>query len=180
MRVRVWFSLLVALLAASLAVVPAGASPSRSDQLERLGATRAVDPDKGQCRPRRTRIETAEALERARVGRSRPFPVDADVRLLSSRVQGRHAVRDASPPLLSARGLCSLAGRREPGVFIGPAVRGRGRQGVAAVAPHREDMLSPEWREVGIGALHADSAGGAFKQEAVWVVTMDFGARTPW
>jgi uncharacterized protein YkwD len=45
-------------------------------------------------------------------------------------------------------------------------------------APHREDMLSPRWREVGVGALHADSAGGAFNNAAVWVVTMDFGART--
>ena len=44
--------------------------------------------------------------------------------------------------------------------------------------PHRKNMLDPEWREVGIGSMHAASAGGAFGGEPTWVITMDFGART--
>ena len=43
---------------------------------------------------------------------------------------------------------------------------------------HRENMLTPEWREVGIGSLRARSAGGIFAGEATWVITMDFGARS--
>ncbi len=43
---------------------------------------------------------------------------------------------------------------------------------------HRENMLMPEWREVGIGSLRANSAGGLFGGEATWVVTMDFGTRS--
>ncbi len=43
---------------------------------------------------------------------------------------------------------------------------------------HRDNMLDPGWREVGIGSLHASSAGGTFGGGPVWVVTMDFGART--
>ena len=38
-------------------------------------------------------------------------------------------------------------------------------------------MLEPGWREVGIGSLHASSAGGQFGGEPTWVITMDFGAR---
>ena len=44
--------------------------------------------------------------------------------------------------------------------------------------PHRENMLDPDWREVGIGSVHASSAGGTFGGEATWVITMDFGVRT--
>ena len=43
---------------------------------------------------------------------------------------------------------------------------------------HRENMLAPEWREVGIGSLHASAAGGTFSGEPTWVITMDFGARS--
>jgi len=44
--------------------------------------------------------------------------------------------------------------------------------------PHRANMLAPGWREVGIGSLHASSAGGTFGGSPTWVVTMDFGTRT--
>ncbi len=43
--------------------------------------------------------------------------------------------------------------------------------------PHRENMLDPEWREVGIASIHASSAGGTFAGEPTWVITVDFGAR---
>ena len=43
---------------------------------------------------------------------------------------------------------------------------------------HRLNMLSPTWREVGIGVLHTSSAGGTFAGEPTLVVTMDLGART--
>jgi uncharacterized protein YkwD len=43
---------------------------------------------------------------------------------------------------------------------------------------HRENILTPKWREVGIGSLRASSAGGLFGGQATWVVTTDFGARS--
>lgn len=43
--------------------------------------------------------------------------------------------------------------------------------------PHRANMLAPGWREVGIGSLHARSAGGTFGGRPTWVVTIDFGTR---
>ena len=44
--------------------------------------------------------------------------------------------------------------------------------------PHRENLLNPTWREIGIGSIHAAAAGGTFGGEPTWVITMDFGART--
>ena len=46
-----------------------------------------------------------------------------------------------------------------------------------ASPPHRENILSPEWREIGIGAAHFAAARGAFGGRAVTIVTADFGAR---
>jgi uncharacterized protein YkwD len=43
---------------------------------------------------------------------------------------------------------------------------------------HRENMLSPTWREVGVASLRASVAGGTFGGRATLVVTMDFGARS--
>ena len=43
---------------------------------------------------------------------------------------------------------------------------------------HRRNLLSPAWREVGVGAFEAASAGGTFGGSQTLVVTMDFGARS--
>src|SRR5262245_10047290 len=44
--------------------------------------------------------------------------------------------------------------------------------------PHRQNLLSREWREVGIGAVTVSSAPGAYGGRAVTIVTADFGSRT--
>jgi uncharacterized protein YkwD len=44
--------------------------------------------------------------------------------------------------------------------------------------PQRQNLLSRDWREVGIGALTVSSAPGAYGGRAVTIVTADFGART--
>ncbi len=43
--------------------------------------------------------------------------------------------------------------------------------------PHRQNILAPEWREIGIGAVHFAAAKGAYGGHAVTIVTADFGAR---
>lgn len=45
--------------------------------------------------------------------------------------------------------------------------------------PHRANMLNPSFREVGVGALKAEMAGGDFGGGPALVITLDFGARTP-
>jgi uncharacterized protein YkwD len=44
--------------------------------------------------------------------------------------------------------------------------------------PHRQNILSRQWREVGIGAAHFARAPGEYGGRAVTVMTADFGARS--
>ena len=60
-----------------------------------------------------------------------------------------------------------------PGVDAGVAV-----QMWMNSAPHRENLLSPRWRDVGVSALHVSNAPGIFGGREVTIVTADFGARS--
>ena len=42
---------------------------------------------------------------------------------------------------------------------------------------HRKNILTPRWREIGIASIHAPSAPGTFGNQAVTVITTDFGVR---
>lgn len=44
-------------------------------------------------------------------------------------------------------------------------------------AGHRANILNPRWREVGVGAVHTSSAGGAYRDLPVTIITTDFGVR---
>ena len=43
--------------------------------------------------------------------------------------------------------------------------------------PHRENILSRSWREVGIGAVYFTRAAGEYGGRHVTIVTADFGSR---
>ncbi|MGE5689921.1 MAG: CAP domain-containing protein [Pseudomonadota bacterium] len=54
------------------------------------------------------------------------------------------------------------------------------RQVVAAwlgSPPHRKQLLAPQYREVGISAVHVDDAPGLFRGLSPTIVTADFGVR---
>jgi uncharacterized protein YkwD len=42
---------------------------------------------------------------------------------------------------------------------------------------HRANLMNPRWREIGVSALHVDTAPGVFKGLPVTIVTTDFGVR---
>jgi uncharacterized protein YkwD len=42
---------------------------------------------------------------------------------------------------------------------------------------HRKNMLDPNWREIGVSAVHTASAPGVYGGRAVTIVTTDFGVR---
>lgn len=42
---------------------------------------------------------------------------------------------------------------------------------------HRQNLLSPRWREVGFSAIQADAAPGTYGGRAVVIVTANFGVR---
>jgi uncharacterized protein YkwD len=43
--------------------------------------------------------------------------------------------------------------------------------------PHRENLLKPSWREVGLGAVHVLHAPGVYRARDVTILTADFGVR---
>jgi uncharacterized protein YkwD len=43
--------------------------------------------------------------------------------------------------------------------------------------PHRRTLLTPEWREIGLGAVHVASAPGMYGGREVTILTADFGVR---
>jgi uncharacterized protein YkwD len=44
--------------------------------------------------------------------------------------------------------------------------------------PHRANLLSPRWREVGLVAVHSRSAPGVYGNAPTTIVTADFGTRS--
>jgi uncharacterized protein YkwD len=42
---------------------------------------------------------------------------------------------------------------------------------------HRANLLKPDWREIGLSAVHTDAAPGAYRGLEVTIVTADFGVR---
>ena len=44
-------------------------------------------------------------------------------------------------------------------------------------APHRANLLSSKWREVGLSAVYSSSAPGEYQDRAATIVTADFGVR---
>jgi uncharacterized protein YkwD len=42
---------------------------------------------------------------------------------------------------------------------------------------HRANILKPEWREIGVSAVHLDTAPGTYGGRPVTIVTTDFGVR---
>jgi uncharacterized protein YkwD len=42
---------------------------------------------------------------------------------------------------------------------------------------HRANILAPRWREIGVAALHLQSAPGVYDGLAVTIITTDFGVR---
>jgi uncharacterized protein YkwD len=43
--------------------------------------------------------------------------------------------------------------------------------------PHRENLLTTRWREIGISAVHVASAPGTYGGQPVTIITTDFGVR---
>jgi uncharacterized protein YkwD len=44
--------------------------------------------------------------------------------------------------------------------------------------PHRKNLLTARWREIGLSAVHVDSAPGVYSGNAVTILTADFGVRS--
>jgi hypothetical protein len=84
------------------------------------------------------------------------------------------------PYVLQAAAPRVLVGRREPARSTGAAGSLPAAQALAlwvASPPHLAILLTPGWKQVGIGAVAAPDAGGVYDGASVLIVAADFGAR---
>ena len=116
---------------------------------------------------RRRRNAAADAHSRAMARRGFFAHESADGTSFWKRVrhyypQGRHRYWSVGENLLWA----------SPGVAPAEAMRMW-----MASAPHRANLLTGRWREIGLSAVHVQSAPGVFAGREVTIVTADFGVR---
>jgi uncharacterized protein YkwD len=63
-------------------------------------------------------------------------------------------------------------------LWSSPGVDGsRALQMWLASPEHRKNLVNPQWREIGISAVHAAQAPGVYHGQEVTIVTTDFGVR---
>ncbi len=104
---------------------------------------------------------------------------DGPARLLRARVRERSRLLEADRALLSLAPGPLVVGRREHplGLTRDLRLRLQSANGCRARLTAR-NILSREWREVGLGAAHFAAAPGQYRGGPVTIVTADFGART--
>lgn len=169
-----------ALVLALLAVLLAASAAAAGGNARRVGAVDGLEP------------QVLAALNAARAERglpalrlSRPLSAAADVqsRAMATRGFFAHESPDGSPFWKrvqrfygeSGYGLWSVG---ENLLWSSPDVDAQAAIKLWLASPkHRENMLDPRWREVGLAAVHADSAPGTYGGRAVTIVTAEFGVR---
>ena len=118
------------------------------------------------------RVRVADGLRPLRAvtepahGRARPLASDARARLLRPRLGGRDGIQRAHPAPLHEPRLEDVVGRRSAPREPGQRRRRRRRSSTAWLEspPHRAIILSPTWRDAGIGALYASAAPKAVRR----------------
>jgi uncharacterized protein YkwD len=114
---------------------------------------------------------------------SRALAVAAGQHSLSMAEHGyfEHSSLDGSPFWKRVKAAYPRKGRRwgvgENMAWASPGLSARQALELwLASPPHRENLLSPAWREIGLGAVHA-VAGGVYNGRVVTILTADFGGR---
>ena len=166
----------VAVAAALAAVVQSAAAAPRITRAPAGGA------------PRISRVPTLEVEALAAINKLRLehglAPVQASAALASA--AQRHSLSMAEHGYFSHASLGGSAFSTR----IGPGFRALGET-MAWASPvlsaqrtlalwlrspsHRETLLSPTWRQIGLGAVHALDAPGTFRGLDVTILTVDFG-----
>jgi uncharacterized protein YkwD len=63
-------------------------------------------------------------------------------------------------------------------LWAAPSVTaGRALKMWIASPEHLRNLLAPQWRQIGVSAIHVSDAGGVFGGRPVTIITTDFGAR---
>jgi uncharacterized protein YkwD len=159
---------------------------SRRDDPERPDGRRRR-PDAVSCRRRSNDFRRAHGAAPLAVARQLTRAADAHApRVASLRRHVQHSGRTAGPSTSGFVRTTSL-----PATGTGQSARtcsgARGRRGRCrprrqlalwvAGPPHLAILLTPGWKQVGIGAVAAPDAGGVYDGASVLIVAADFGAR---
>lgn len=198
------FGIALFVLAASGAAAATAASPARSlnahVELQVKGLGGQATPARGAAPRRRTRAMMAAALEDAVVGRInlirrgrglRPLRLNQKLAAAAdfhSRDMGRrgyfeHDSLNGTPFWRRIERFYPSRGFRS--WTVGENLLWASDSYGAAFAvrewmqspPHRQNILSRDWREIGIGAVFFANAPGEYNGRPVTIVTADFGSR---
>ena len=97
-------------------------------------------------------------------------------RLLRARIVRRHDLLEAHRAVVPAVGY-GLVGRREPALVVARLSPATALKMWMRSPEHRANILNPNWREIGIAAVHVHGAPGTFGGLPVTIITTDFGVR---
>jgi uncharacterized protein YkwD len=171
---------LVALAAASgFAVGDSPAAPPAQ-----AGATSGVAELEAAIVSRINSVRQARGLAPLRTNRRLAAAADFHSRDMGRRGYFQHASADGTPFWRRIRRFYSARGFRSWTVgenLLWATDRFGARLAVREwmkSRPHRRNILSRAWREIGIGAAYFASAPGEYEGRSVTIVTTDFGARS--
>jgi len=172
-----WTKCVAAVAAGVVATIAPAATAARQPQTAGASTLEtALLADVNVLRARRglTRLRRSDELTRAAAEHSRAMGATGFF---------RHPSADGSPFWKRIQRYYSSAGRATWGVgenllWASPTIHSDAAARRWLNSPkHRQVLLDPLWREVGIAAVHLEAAPGAFGGLEVTIVTADFGFR---
>jgi uncharacterized protein YkwD len=153
-------------------------APRTSGKADGVGRVHALEP---QVFAAINDLRRAQRLAPLRL--SRALSLAADEHSLSMAEHGyfEHSSLDGSPFTRRVVAAYAVGARQwnvgENLVWASPGLSAREVLNLwLASPPHRATLLSPEWRDVGLGAVRA-VAGGVYGGRVVTILTADFGVR---
>jgi uncharacterized protein YkwD len=177
-RSRLLAALVVVSAVAAGAVQTATAAPTVSSGASGIGRLHSLEP---QVLAAINDLRRAQGLAPLRL--SRPLTIAAEQHSLSMAEHGyfEHSSFNGVPFWKRIEAVYPRKGRRwsvgENLVWASPGLSAQQALELwLASPPHRETLLSPAWREVGLGAVRA-VAGGVYQGRIVTILTADFGVR---
>jgi uncharacterized protein YkwD len=168
----------LALVAAGGTAVSASARPRAETAMLAMGSFEAA------IAARINRVRQGRGLRPLRVNRRLAAAADFHSRDMGRRGYFAHESADGTPFWQRVRRWYASRGFRDWSVGEN-LIWGTDRYGAAFAvrkwmgsAPHRKNILTRAWREIGVGAVFLAHAPGEYGGRAVTIVTADFGVRS--
>ena len=174
---------IVAPALAAVALASAGAAPAGARSENYAGSASAMRVLGSQILVDVNRVRAEHGLRPLRFSSRLAAAAAQHSREMGRRGYFSHESADGEAFWRRIEGFYSSDGYRSWSVgenllWSSPAVDAAGALKLWMHSPeHRANLLKASWREVGLSAVHADSAPGTYHGLGVTIVTADFGAR---